>query len=90
MLLVTVVVQFTAKTTNSEKAIYFLSPMSYSIHKLKSHMLFTCKHFLFSDFTRKKIDVLFFTLNNFQQNLKKHMFFDYNDVNFNVRPSLLK
>ena len=26
----------------------------------------------------------------FQQNLKRHIFFDYNDVNFNARPSLLK
>ena len=37
LLLVTVVAQFTAKTTNSEKAIYFLS--------LKSHVLFTGKSF---------------------------------------------
>ena len=37
LLLVNVVAQFTAKTTNSEKAIYFLS--------LKSHLLFTGKSF---------------------------------------------
>ena len=30
--------EFTAKTTNSEKAIYFLPLMSYSINKLKSQM----------------------------------------------------
>ena len=45
LLLVTVVVQFTAKTTNSEKAIYFLSLISCSISKLKSQFLFTCKSF---------------------------------------------
>ena len=60
----TVVAQFTAKTTNSEKAIYFLSLMYCSINKLslmycsinklKSHMLFTCKNFMFSNFTWKK------------------------------------
>ena len=34
----------------------------------------------------------FFTLilHNFQQNLKRHMFFDYSDINFNARLSLLK
>ena len=41
--MVTVVAQFTAKTINSEKAIYFLSLMSFSVKKLKSHMIFTCK-----------------------------------------------
>ena len=55
MLLVTVIAQFTAKITNSEKAIYFLSLMPCSINKLKSHMFFTCKNFMFSDFTWKKI-----------------------------------
>ena len=40
--------------TNSAKAIYFLSLMSCSINKLKSHMLYTCKNFMFSDFTWKK------------------------------------
>ena len=57
LLLVNVVAQFTAKTTNSEKAIYFLSLISCSISKLKSHFLFTCKSFtkiLFSDLTWKK------------------------------------
>ena len=58
LLLVTVVAQFTAKTTNSEKAIYFLLLMSCSINKLKSHILFTCKKFtkmfLISDLKWKK------------------------------------
>ena len=45
LLLVTAVVRLTAKTTNSEKAIYFLSLISCSINKLKSHILFTCKCF---------------------------------------------
>ena len=48
------VAQFTAKTTNSEKAIYFLSLMPCSINKLKPHMLFTCKNFMSFDFTWKK------------------------------------
>ena len=38
------VAQFTAKTANSEKAIYILSLISCSIKKLKSHMLLTCKY----------------------------------------------
>ena len=42
-MLVTVVAQFTAKTTNSEKAIKFLPLMSCSINKQKFHMLFECK-----------------------------------------------
>ena len=46
--------QFTAKTTNSEQAMYFLSLMSCAIIKLKSRMFFTCKKLVFSDFTRKK------------------------------------
>ena len=45
-MLVTVVAQFTAKTTNSEKAIYFLSLMSYLINKLKSQTLFTCRNLI--------------------------------------------
>ena len=49
------VAQFTAKTTNSEKTIYFLSLMSYSINKLKSQMLFTYKNLMFSNFTKGKI-----------------------------------
>ena len=53
-LLVTIIAQFTAKTTNSKKAIYFLSLMSCLINKLKSHMFFTWKNFMFSDFTWKK------------------------------------
>ena len=46
--------QFTAKTTNSEKAIYFLPLMSCSTNKVKSHMSLTCENVIFSDFTRKK------------------------------------
>ena len=38
------------KTTNSEKAIYFLSLISCSIKKLKSHIFFICKNFMVSDF----------------------------------------
>ena len=41
-----VVTQLTAKTTNSEKAIYFLSLVLFN--KLKSIMLFTCKNIMFS------------------------------------------
>ena len=52
-LLVTVVAQFTAKMTNSEKAIYFLSLMPCPINKLKSHMLFTCKNFVFQFYLEK-------------------------------------
>ena len=44
-MLVTVVAQFTVKTTNSEFAIYFLSFMSCSINRHKSHILFACKNF---------------------------------------------
>ena len=53
--LVTVVAQFTAKTLNSGKAIYYLSLLSCSINKLKSQMLFTCNTFVPFDFTCKKI-----------------------------------
>ena len=52
------VAQFTAKTTNAEKAIYFLSIMSCSTNKLKSHRLFTCKSCMFSNLAQK----LFFLL----------------------------
>ena len=45
------VAQFTTKTTNSKKAIYFLQFMSYSINKLMFHMLFMSKIFVFSDLT---------------------------------------
>ena len=38
-LLVTVAAQFTIKTTNSKKSVYFLSLSSYSINKLKFQML---------------------------------------------------
>ena len=48
------IAQFTAKKTNSEKPIYFLSLMSCSINKLKSQMFFTCKKFMFSNLTLKK------------------------------------
>ena len=40
--MVTVVAQYTGKSTNWEKVIYFLSLMSCSINKLKSHIIFTC------------------------------------------------
>ena len=33
---------------------YFLSHTSYSMNKLKSHMLFTYKNLMFCDFTKKK------------------------------------
>ena len=46
-LLVIVVPQFRAKTRNSEKDIYFLSRISCSMNKLKSHVLFTCQNFVF-------------------------------------------
>ena len=51
------VAQFTAKTINSEKHIYVLSLMSSSTNKLKSHMLLTCKNFMFSDFTRETPEI---------------------------------
>ena len=54
MLLVTVVTQFTSKTINSEKAIYFFSLMSCSMKKLKSYMLFTFKFLCFPIFRGKK------------------------------------
>ena len=47
--------QFTAKMTNSENTIYFLSLMSCSINKLKSPMFFALKNFMFFDFKWKKI-----------------------------------
>ena len=53
-LLLTVITQFTTKTTNSEKAIYFLPLISCSINKVKFHMFFTCKNFMVSDFMWKK------------------------------------
>ena len=52
--LVTVIAQSTTKTTNSEKAFYFLSLMSCAINKPKSRMFFTCKNFMFSNFNWKK------------------------------------
>ena len=51
LFLVTMVAQFTAKIVNSERATYFLSLKSCSINKLWSHMLFTCKNLMFSNFT---------------------------------------
>ena len=53
-LFVTAITQFTAKATNSKKAIYFLSIMSFSINKLKSHLLFTCKNLCFMILCGKK------------------------------------
>ena len=47
--------QFTAKTTNSEKAIYFFSFMYGSLNKLRSHILFAFRNFMLSHFTRKKV-----------------------------------
>ena len=47
------VAQFAANTTNSEEAIYFLSLISCSINKLKSHILFTCRNFVFQFFLEK-------------------------------------
>ena len=47
----TVAAQFATKTTNSKKAIRFLSLKSYSVNKLKFYMLFTSKNLVFSDFT---------------------------------------
>ena len=43
LMVVAGVTQFTAKTTNSEKDIYFLSLISCSINKLKSHILWIIK-----------------------------------------------
>ena len=39
---------------------------------------------IFNNDSYNKINFLFFTLilHTFQQNLKRHMFFDYNDINF--------
>ena len=56
-LLVTVVAQFTAKTANSERAIYSLSLMPYSIDKVKLHMLFWYKNVVFFHFTWKNFFV---------------------------------
>ena len=53
-LLVTVVVQFTVKTTNSERAIYFLSLISCSMNKINSHMLLICKNFVLLILHEKK------------------------------------
>ena len=46
----------------------------------------------YSIMSHNNIDFIFFNLasNTFQRNLKRHMFFDYNDVNFNAGLSLLK
>ena len=44
----------TAKTTNLEKIIYFLSLMSFSINRLKSCILFSCKKFVFWFYVEKK------------------------------------
>ena len=49
-MLATVVAQFTTTTTNSKKAVYFLSIISYSVNKLKVYMLFTSKNLVFSNF----------------------------------------
>ena len=44
------VAKFAAETANSEIAIFLLSLVSCSIHKLKFHTFFTLKNFMFSDF----------------------------------------
>ena len=44
----------TAKTTNLEKIIYFLSLMSFSINRLKSCILFSCKKFVFWFYVEKE------------------------------------
>ena len=44
----------TANSTNSEKAIYFMSLMSFSTNKLKFQIFLAYKNFIFSDFTWKK------------------------------------
>ena len=56
-----------------------LGPMAYSESCLFRHMTYSS---IFNN-DSYKINFLFFTL-------ILHMFFDYNDVNFNARPSLLK
>ena len=47
--IVSMVAQFTAKTINLEKVL-----MSYSMNKLKSHILLTCKNFVFRLYVEKK------------------------------------
>ena len=54
-LLVTVIAQFTAKTTDSLNAIYFLSLMSCSKNKLRCHMLFSRKKKKSQFFVEKKL-----------------------------------
>ena len=46
-MLVTVLAQFTPKTINSEKAIYFLSLMSCSVNQLKPHIIHMQKFYAF-------------------------------------------
>ena len=55
LLLVTVVAQFTAKTANSEKAIYFLSLISCSINKLVSNIIHMLKFYVFRFYVENKI-----------------------------------
>ena len=47
---------------------------------------------IFNNDSYNNIQIIFFILilHTFQQNLKRHMFFNFNDVNFNARLSLLK
>ena len=52
LLLVNMVSQFTSKTINFRKVVYFLSLMSYSLNKPRSQILFTSKIFVFFDFIR--------------------------------------
>ena len=53
LFLVTVVAQFTAKTSNLEKAIYVWSLIFCSINIVKSHILLTSKNFMFYGFMWK-------------------------------------
>ena len=53
LLLVTVVAQFTAKTANSEKAIYLLSLISCSINKLVSNVIHMLKLYVFQFYVEK-------------------------------------
>ena len=53
--LVTGVAQFTAKTANSEKAIYFLSLISCSVNKLVSNIIHMLKFYVFRFYMESKI-----------------------------------
>ena len=61
-------------------------------HIQNSVYLGTFMHNIFNNDSYNNINFLFFALilHTFQRNLKRHMFFDYNDVSFNTRLRLLK